>query len=194
MPQKNRALYPNQYFHVIARSNNHIYLFKEEHDFQKFLSLINHFFKEYRVRCFHYVLLNTHVHFLIKLPEKVDEIPDMMKKIFLKYHYFYKYKYGFEGSLWRGRYKAELIDTDRYMLGCGLYIENNPVKAGMVKTPEDYPWSSYGHWIGKRKDKLLNEHPLDVVKNYKEIAHEYMNEYIEYITLTSVPLGRPRTS
>ena len=53
--------------------------------------------------------------------------------------------------------KAELIDADQYMLGCGLYIEYNLVKAGMVKCPEEYPWSSYGHRIGERKDALLGE-------------------------------------
>lgn len=192
MPRIARELYPEQYFHFICQSNNHIFLFKEGNDFQRYLMLVNHYFRENRVKCFHYVLMNTHAHFIVLLPKNVDCISEMMKVINLKYYHYYNRKYNYEGSLWRGRYKSELIDTDRYMLGCGLYIEHNPVKAGMVTSPEEYEWSSYRHWMGRRKDSLLSEHPLDVVKNYKEIADDYIEAYIDYIKLSSIPVGRPR--
>lgn len=135
--------------------------------------------------------MNTHVHCLVQMPDYVECFSEIIKIILLKYYYYYKYKYGWDGSLWRKRYKAEFIDTDRYMLGCGLYIEHDPVKAGIVKTPEEYPWSSCGHWVGKRKDGLLSEHPLAVVENYKEIAQDYIDSYMEYLKFTSVPFGRP---
>lgn len=192
MPQKLRELYPDQYFHIIARSNNHLHLFKDAKDFKYFLNTVGYNFKLYHVKCFHYVLMNTHIHFIVKLPRYVEQVPEMLKIIFLKYYYYYKYRYGYDGNLWRRRYKAEIIDTDRYMLGCGLYIEHNPVKAGMVRKPEEYPWSSYGHWVGNKQDALLSEHPLAVVKNYKEIAHDYMDAYIDYIKLASISPGRPR--
>lgn len=194
MPFKPRELYPKQYFHIIIQSNNHAYLFKENQDFQKILSLLHHYFTENKVKIFHYVVMNTHLHCLVQMPDYVECFSEVIKIILLKYYYYYKYKYGWDGSLWRKRYKAELIDADRYMLGCGLYIEHNPVKAGIVKYPEEYKWSSYGHWIGKRKDGLLSEHPLDVVKNYREISEDYMNAYVEYVKFSSVPLGRPRNN
>ena len=192
MPFVPRELYPQQYFHVIAQSNNHEYLFTDDSDFQKILGLINHYFQENKIKLFHYVMMNTHMHCVVQLPDYAECFSEVMKVILLKYYYYYKYKYGREGSLWRKRYKSELIDTDRYMLGCGLYIEHNPVKAGMANLPEAYPWSSYGHWVGKRKDALLSEHPLDVVKNYREIAKDYIESYLEYVKFSSMRFGGSR--
>jgi len=200
MPFKPRELYPGQYYHIIIQSNNHACVFKDDQDFKKFLILIKEEFAWAQVRIFHYVLMNTHVHMIVQLPDEgedaeVDEIkyfPEAIKTILLKYYYFYKFKYSWDGSLWRKRYKAELLDTERYMLGCGLYIEYNPVKAGMVKKPEDYHWSSYEHWIGKRHDKLLNKHPLEDVKQYKTIANDYINAYLDYVKLTRQPRKNQR--
>jgi putative transposase len=189
-----RELYSNQYFHLICRSNNKIFVFKDSDDFQKYLGLLHHHFLKNKVLCFHYALMNTHVHIVVKLPENVKGIPQMMKEINLKYCLYYKWKYGFEGNLWRDRYRSALIDTDRYMLGCGLYVEHNPVKAGIVANPDEYPWSSYGHWTGTRNDLMLSEHPLgDVVKKYKEISQDYIDAYTEYIKLTKIPVGRPKS-
>jgi putative transposase len=64
------------------------------------------------------------------------------------------------GTLWEGRYKSTLIQTDRYLLACMAYIDLNPVRAGLVSGPQDYPWSSYGHTTGQRIDKLITSHPL----------------------------------
>jgi len=83
------------------------------------------------------------VHLIVRLPDWVKHIPDIMKSINLRYSLYYSKKYKYDGIVWRGRYKSELIDNDRYMLACGLYVEHNPVKAGIVKTPEEYKWSSY---------------------------------------------------
>lgn len=194
MARRNRELYPEQYFHFISRGINNIFLFKGTEDFQKYLGIVHCYFKQFYVQCFHYVVMNTHSHFIVRLPEQIERIPDMMKVIHQKYSWYYHFKYKFDGGLWRDRYKSELIDTDRYMLGCGLYIEYNPVKAGVAHLPEEYPWSSYAHWIGKRKDSILSEHPLDVVRNYKEIAQDYIDAYSEYIKLTSISVGRPKKS
>ena len=191
MPRKPRELYPHQYFHLICQSNNHFNLYKHENDFQKYLGLVHYYFRNGGIKCFHYVLMNTHAHLIVQMPDKIDHIPEIMKGLHLTYNHYYRFRYHFEGNLWRSRYKSELIDTDRYMLGCGLYIEHNPVKAGMVKSPEDYPWSSYKHWAGLRKDPLLSEHPLEV-SQYRNIAQDYLDAYLEYVKFTSVSLGRPR--
>lgn len=194
MPGYSRELYTNQYYHIMHRSNNKIYLFEDEEDFLKYLDLVKKYFIKARLKCFHYVLMNTHVHFVVKITDRVKEVPLYIKLINLKYTFYYKRKYGYEGGLWRNRYKAELIDTDRYMLGCGLYVESNPVKAGIVASPGDYRWSSYSHWVGKTKDELLSDHPLDNVKNYEEIAEEYIKIYVEYNKLINAPRERPGVS
>jgi putative transposase len=64
------------------------------------------------------------------------------------------------GTLWEGRYKSTLIQTDRYLLACMVYIDLNPVRAALVVRPQDYPWSSHGHYTGQRVDKLITPHAL----------------------------------
>ena len=68
--------------------------------------------------------------------------------------------YGRTSTLWEGRYKASIVEEDRYLLSCYRYIELNPVRAGMVKRPEDYPWSSYGYNALAIDDPLLSPHKL----------------------------------
>ena len=64
------------------------------------------------------------------------------------------------GTLWEGRYKATIIESERYLIACMAYIELNPVRAGMVGLPGDYPWSSYAHQTGVRHDLLITPHAL----------------------------------
>jgi putative transposase len=64
------------------------------------------------------------------------------------------------GTLWEGRYKSTVIQTDRYLLACMAYIDLNPVRAGLVAQPQDYPWSSHGHYVGRRIDRLITPHAL----------------------------------
>jgi len=129
MARRARELYPHQYYHFIHRSTNKIHLFRHEKDFRTYLGLAHACFRQYKVKCFHYVLMHTHVHFVLQMPDRVKHIPQMMKLLGLNYTWYFKKKYDYQGSLWRGRYKNELIDNDRYMLACGVYIEHNPVKA-----------------------------------------------------------------
>jgi len=154
MPRKARQLFPQQYYHIISRGNNNIFLFQGDDDFQYYCDLAKQYFTDREVKCFHYILMNTHVHFLIKTPDHVELVPEMMKGMHVKYTFYYKKKYGFKGNLWSNRYYSKLIESDRNMLGCGLYIEHNPARAGMVKYPEEYLWSSYRHWVGIMKDEL----------------------------------------
>ena len=73
--------------------------------------------------------------------------------------YFNK-RHGRSGTLWEGRYRSTLIQSDRYLLACMAYIDLNPVRAGMVAQASDYPWSSHAHYIGTRQDAWLTPHAL----------------------------------
>ncbi|MFH1282984.1 MAG: transposase [bacterium] len=182
MPQLPRELIPKQYYHFITRSNNHIRLFQDQEDFTKYLRLIKYYFRKGHIHCIHYCCMNTHAHFVVYMPGSVRHVGSIMKYIQLKYYHYFHKKYNHEGILWWGRYRSAIIDTENYMLGCGLYIEHNPVKAGIVTQPDEYQWSSYRHWIGAEKnDLVVIEHPLqDVIRDYKNIAADYIDSYIEY--------------
>jgi putative transposase len=83
----------------------------------------------------------------------------MMQAVGRRYVRYFNDLQGRSGTLWEGRYRSTLIDTDRYLLACMAYIDLNPVRAGMVPQPQDYPWSSYGYYAGLRADPLITPHP-----------------------------------
>ena len=103
--------------------------------------------------------MSNHFH-LLATPETADGIPQMMQAVGRRYVRNYNLRHSRTGTLWEGRYRSTLIQAERYLLACMVYIDLNPVRAGMVADPGDYPWSSYLHYIGRRNDKLITPHPL----------------------------------
>jgi len=103
--------------------------------------------------------MSNHVHLLVRIGEKSD-LPRFMKRLNLKYFYYYRKKQAYVGHLWQDRFKSKLIDKDEYLIQCGKYIELNPVRANIVKTPEDYPFSSYFYYGLGLEDKLIDVDPL----------------------------------
>lgn len=83
-----------------------------------------------------------------------------MQSVERRYVQYFNYTYRRTGTLWEGRYRATLVDAERYFLSCYRYIELNPVRAEMVKHPRDYPWSSYRHPADGQEDPLVVDHKL----------------------------------
>jgi putative transposase len=108
-----------------------------------------------------HIILNftLHVHLLIT-PETSDGLGKTLQSLGRRYVQHFNYKYQRTGTLWEGRYKSALIDTDQYLLTCYRYVEMNPVRAGMVSTPGDYPWTSYYFNALGKSDSLVSPHPL----------------------------------
>ena len=101
-----------------------------------------------------YVLMTNHVHLLLT-PHSADGIGKVMQMLGRYYVQYFNYTYGRTGTLWEGRYKATLLDSEQYLLTCMRYIELNPVRAGMVEHPRDYPWSSYHYNALGEYDELI---------------------------------------
>ena len=93
-------------------------------------------------------------------PETLEGIPQMMQAVGRRYVRNFNLRQARSGTLWEGRYKSTLIQTERYLLTCMAYIDLNPVRAGLVREPGEYPWSSYAHYVGRRNDKIVSPHPL----------------------------------
>jgi putative transposase len=106
-----------------------------------------------------YVLMTNHTH-LLATPETESSLPKTMQSVGRRYVQYFNFTYSRTGTLWEGRYKATIIDSEAYLLTCMRYIELNPVRAGMVKNPSDYPWSSYGVNALGVHDKLCISHSL----------------------------------
>jgi len=134
-------------------------MFRAVFDYYLFLDLLRRHAVTYKVEVHGYVLMTNHIH-LIGTPSQPSSLPSMMQSVGREYVPIFNQRYGRTGSLWEGRYKASLIQDERYWLTCLRYVELNPVRAGLVESPELYEWSSYrAHALG-RCDPLLTPHHL----------------------------------
>ena len=154
-----RLTVPGYPHHVIQRGNNRQSIFASPGDYALLLGLLTENAKKFGVQVHAYVLMTNHFH-LLATPATAEGLPQMMQAVGRSYVRYFNDAQGRSGTLWEGRYKSTLVQTDRYLLACMAYIDLNPVRAGLVADPRDYAWSSYGHHIGQRADKLLTPHPL----------------------------------
>lgn len=105
-----------------------------------------------------YVLMTNHVHLLVT-PAEAGAAGAMMQDIGRRYVRVINTVHGRTGSLWEGRFKSSLVDSERYLLTCHRYIECNPIRAGIVRAGAAYRWSSHAHYAGARVDPLITVHP-----------------------------------
>jgi len=154
-----RLTLPGYPHHVIQRGNNRQPIFSSTADFENLLELLHENARKFDVAIHAYVLMGNHFH-LLATPKTENGLPQMMQAVGRRYVRYFNDAQKRTGTLWEGRYKSTLVQTDRYLLACMVYIDLNPVRAGMVTQAQDYPWSSHGHYMGLRTDRLLTPHAL----------------------------------
>ena len=154
-----RLTVPGYPHHIIQRGNNRQAIFSSAADYPMMLALLDENAHKFGVALHAYVLMGNHFH-LLATPTTAEGLPQMMQAVGRRYVRYFNDRQGRSGTLWEGRYRSTLIETERYLLACMAYIDLNPVRAGMVKEAKDYPWSSHGHYVGLRTDKMVTPHPL----------------------------------
>ena len=142
MPRPPRLYLPDIPQHITQRGNNRQACFHAEGEYCLYLKLLARACRRHDCRLHAYVLMTNHVHLLLT-PGKADSIPLVMRDVGRDYVRTINKAHRRTGTLWEGRYKASLVDSEHYCLVCYRYIELNPVRAGMVRHPGEYPWSSY---------------------------------------------------
>lgn len=130
--------------HVIQRGNNRQACFFTEDDYLVYLDSLTECAQRSECEIHAYVLMTNHVH-LLATPHAVSGIPAMLQGLGRQYVRYINLEYRRTGTLWEGRYKACLVDSEQFLLACSRYIELNPVRAAIVQSPADYRWSSYRH-------------------------------------------------
>jgi len=145
--------------HVIQRGNNREPCFYSEEDYSAYLEFLDIAAEKTSCHVHAYVLMTNHVHMLIT-PMQEHGISALMQSLGKRYVQYINKTYKRTGTLWEGRYKASLIDSNSYLLTCMRYIELNPVRAGMVEVPGEYRWSSYGFNAAGNESKNIIPHPL----------------------------------
>lgn len=154
-----RLTLPGYPHHIIQRGNNRQPIFLAEDDYVFFLELLHEHTRQHDVALHAYVLMANHFH-LLATPQTVEALPQVMQAVGRKYVRYFNDKYQRSGTLWEGRYKSTVIDSDQYLLLCMVYCDLNPVRAAMVAQPADYLWSSYSHYSGAKVDHLITSHAL----------------------------------
>ena len=154
-----RFVLPGHPQHVIQRGNNREPIFYQDEDYQFYIEKLIDACKKHDCVLHAYVLMTNHVHLLIT-PNSEEGIGKVMQMIGRYYVQYFNHTYKRTGTLWEGRYKATLIDSDQYLFTCMRYIELNPVRAGMVSRPRDYPWSSYHYNALGKSDDAVTPHRL----------------------------------
>ena len=137
-----RFVVPGQPQHVIVRGNNRSEIFCADADYRFYLEKLELACKQHGCEVHAYVLMTNHVH-LLMTPHAVQSLSKTLQMLGRYYVQYFNYCYRRTGTLWEGRYKATLIDSEAYLLTCMRYIELNPVRAAMVSHPSEYLWSSY---------------------------------------------------
>jgi len=157
MPRKPRFIIPGLPQHVIIRGVNRDPIFYQDIDYRYYLMRLREAMEKHGCFLHSYALMTNHVHLLLT-PADTLSLGKTVQVLGRYYVQYFNESYGRTGTLWEGRYKSALVDTERYLLICYRYIELNPVRAGMVTHPADYPWSSYRHNAIGQSNLILTPH------------------------------------
>jgi putative transposase len=145
--------------HIIQRGNNRDPIFAGDQDYRFYLECLQEAADRHVLDIHSFILMTNHVH-LLATPQTEHSIGRTLQSIGRRYVQYFNYSYDRTGTLWEGRYKATLIDSERYLLTCMRYIELNPVRAGMVDHPGDYDWSSYDANAQGKANPMIKPHLL----------------------------------
>ncbi len=161
MPRVARLRIPGAPLHVVQRGRSKQSCFFGHSGFELYLGLLQEFAAPHGCAVHAYVLMTNHVHLLLT-PSDPAEVSALMSVVNQRYGQRVNRAYGWSGSLWQGRFWCSPIESERYLLTCQRYIEMNPVRAGMVESPGDYPWSSFARNAVGAPSTLVTPHDLYV--------------------------------
>lgn len=159
MPRPPRLVLPGQPLHLIQRGNNRSTLFRSPEEYRRYQQVLQDASVRAACAIHAFVLMTNHVHLLVT-PAAACGPARLMQAIGRQYVRWFNDRHQRTGTLWEGRYRSTLIDSDHYLLTCSRYIELNPVRAGLVERPEEYPWSSFRHNAYGAPNSLVTPHPL----------------------------------
>ena len=179
MPRIARKNISTSFFHVLVQGINKSYIFDKREDIMSYLEIINKYKERKQIRIKAYCIMNNHAHLLINT-ENIDELSAFMHDVNTTYAVYYNKKYKRVGYVFRDRYKAEGIYTDRQLYYCIEYIHNNPVKAGICKTKEEYEFSSAREIkSNKGKEEEINMNFLEIDEDKEQMIEEIIKVFLK---------------
>jgi putative transposase len=194
MPRIGRVVAAGFPHHVIQRGNNREGVFFKKDDRRLYLSLLKKYSAKWTSPIMAYCLMTNHVHLLTK-PGSEESLFKMMQGLTLCYTQYINRTYGRTGRLWESRYHSCIVDREKYLWAVARYIEQNPVRVGMVEKAEDYPYSSALAHVKGSEDAVLgddlfaNDRRRDYVLLLRSDIPKKEIERLRYATKTGRPFG-----
>lgn len=188
-----RIEYPGAWYHVMNRGSARQEIFCDDTDCHLFFALLSEIHEKYGIEVHAYCLMNNHYHLFVRTPlANLSKAMQHLSSIFTQMRNRLNHQ---DGAIFRGRYKAILVDSDSYMLTLSRYIHLNPVAAGMVQRPENYKWSSYNAYLlnEEKPGWLYCEETLSYfdrnnkIQNYQDfVLSEIDSEIAEFLNRKKV--------
>ncbi len=174
-----RIEYKGAVYHILSRGNQGEEIFSDDSDREYFVEVLQRAKEKYGIEVYAYCIMGNHYHLLISTPE--GELTKAMHYIGSSYGSYLRRYRGMTGHVFAGRYKSLCVEKESYLLELSRYIHLNPVRAGIVKSPEKYPWSSYRYYIGKKMspDWLSTEWLMDKCGKRLKTRQRKYREYVE---------------
>ena len=173
-----RLSFENAFYHITSRGNRREKIFYSDRDKEVFLKRLKEMLIKYSTICYAYCLMDNHYHIFIKTNK--SNLSQGIHYLNSSYANWFRNKHQIIGPLFQGRFKSILVDADNYALVLSAYIHLNPLRAGIIKQLEDYPWSSYLDYLNLRKSDMTD--PSFVLKSIDQDTFKAMNKYREYVS------------
>ncbi len=195
MPRRGRLAIAGVAWHIIQRGNNRAACFFAPQDYQYYLAQLRDQADSWQCAIHAYALMTNHVHLLLT-PTTAEGPSQLMKHLGQRYVQHVNRVHGRTGTLWEGRFRSCLAQSEAYVLACYRYIELNPVRAGMVSAPDMYPWSSHHANALGRWDPMIAPHPeyLSLAATPEERCTRYQSLCAEHIDTRTLERIRQATN
>ncbi|MBL4827423.1 MAG: transposase [Spongiibacteraceae bacterium] len=184
--------------HIIQKGHNNLPCFFDESDYLFYLESLKIAADQYKVEVHAYALLSNSVQ-LIATPRISNAIASMMQSLGRRYVQYINHRYQRSGTLWSGRYKSSLIDSEAYLLSCYRYVELQPLYQGITDSPEKYRWTSFHHHTQTKPNHLIYDHRLyhalgenkeDRANHYRETFKQVFDTRLKEFIAETVSMGK----
>ena len=197
MPRIARAVMVDYPHHITQRGNNRQKVFFAQYTWRRYLDWLTEYAQKHQVDILAYCLMTNHIHLLVK-PRQSASLAKTMQGLNLKYTQFINHQYHRTGRIWAGRFYSCIIDAENYLWAVARYIEQNPLRAKMVRRAEDYPYSSApAHILGQADEVLTealfpDEERIDYIKFVRSAIPDKEMKFLRYSTGNDKPLGNDK--
>jgi len=174
MPRLARVVIPNVPYHITQRGNRRDDVFFDDDDREFYLQTLQEYAKKFKVEVWAYCLMTNHIHLILR-PSTQKGLQQVLKPLHMRYAQYINKKMGWKGHLWQGRYFSSALD-EAYTYSAIRYVEQNPVRAKMVKDPSEYPWSSARAHLGLEPNDILSKIPNSHAPSSDTEWQSYLNQ------------------